>query len=109
MQKSKNRGKHSARRYTSTNHRSVPKRSQNIKAKKRKLNKKKVAAVIILFIIIVLLIRKGTKHNKTVETATQTNSNTVSSDNKITEDVQSNTTENNQSVETPKKKIDDWR
>ena len=38
----------------------------------------------------------------------QTNSNTVSSDNKITEYVQSNTTENNQSVETPKKKIDDW-
>ena len=105
----KNNGRHSAGRYNSVRRRSVPKRAQNKRAKKRKLNKKKVAAVIILFIIIVLLIRKGTKHNKTVETATQTNSNTVSSDNKITEDVQSNTTENNQSVETPKKKIDDWR
>lgn len=106
MQRKKNnkRGRHSSGRYNSVRRRSVPKRAQ-----KRKLNKKKVAAVIILFITIVLLIRKGTKHNKTVETATQTNSNTVSSDNKITEDVQSNTTENNQSVETPKKKIDDWR
>ena len=111
MQKRTNKrsGRHSSGRYNSVRRRSVPKRAQNKRAKKRKLNKKKVAAVIILFIIIVLLIRKGTKHNKTVETATQTNSNTVSSDNKITEDVQSNTTENNQSVETPKKKIDDWR
>lgn len=111
MQRKKNnkRGRHSSGRYNSVRRRSVPKRAQNKRAKKRKLNKKKVAAVIILFITIVLLIRKGTKHNKTVETATQTNSNTVSSDNKITEDVQSNTTENNQSVETPKKKIDDWR
>lgn len=109
IKKNNKRGRHSSGRYNSVRRRSVPKRAQNKRAKKRKLNKKKVAAVIILFIIIVLLIRKGTKHNKTVETATQTNSNTVSSDNKITEDVQSNTTENNQSVETPKKKIDDWR
>ena len=111
MQKRTNKrsGRHSSGRYNSVRRRSVPKRAQNKRAKKRKLNKKKVAAVIILFIIIVLLIRKGTKHNKTVETATQTNSNTVNSDNKITEDVHSNTTENNQSVETPKKKIDDWR
>lgn len=111
MQKRTNKrsGRHSSGRYNSVRRRSVPQRAQNKRTKKRKLNKKKVAAVIILFIIIVLLIRKGTKHNKTVETATQTNSNTVSSDNKITEDVQSNTTENNQSVETPKKKIDDWR
>ena len=109
IKKNNKRGRHSSGRYNSVRRRSVPKRAQNKRAKKRKLNKKKVAAVIILFIIIVLLIRKGTKHNKTVETATQTNSNTVSSDNKITEYVQSNTTENNQSVETPKKKIDDWR
>lgn len=111
MQRKKNnkRGKHSSGRYNSVRRRSVPKRTQNKRSKKRKLNKKKVAAVIILFIIIVLLIRKGTKHNKTVETATQTNSNKESSDNNITEEVQSNTTENNQSVETSKKKIDDWR
>ena len=111
MQRKKNnkRGRHSSGRYNSVRRRSVPKRTQNKRTKKRKLNKKKVAAVIILFIIIVLLIRKGTKHNKTVETATQTNSNKESSDNNITEEVQSNTTENNQSVETSKKKIDDWR
>ena len=111
MQRKKNnkRGRHSSGRYNSVRRRSVPKRTQNKRSKKRKLNKKKVAAVIILFIIIVLLIRKGTKHNKTVETAIQTNSNKESSDNNITEEVQSNTTENNQSVETSKKKIDDWR
>ena len=113
MQKSKNRGKHSARRYTSTNHRSVPKRSQNIKAKKRKLNKKKVAVAIALFIIIIFIIKKVVNQNKAVETVTDTSSRSENTNTNTADNVQPSLSENNQTsdktVETPKKKIDDWR
>ena len=113
MQKSKNRGKYSARRYTSTNHRSVPKRSQNIKAKKRKLNKKKVAVAIALFIIIIFIIKKVVNQNKAVETVTDTSSRSENTNTNTADNVQPSPSENNQTsdktVETPKKKIDDWR
>ena len=112
----KKSGRHSTGRYNSVRRRSVPRRPQNRRYKKRKLNKKKVIAVIGLFILIVLLIRKGTKHNKTVETTAKTNSvieSVNNSTNTKTEEIQSNTIENNQTenkpVETTKKKIDDWR
>lgn len=112
----KKSGRHSSGRYNSVRRRSAPRRPQNRRYKKRKLNKKKVVAVIGLFIIIVLLIRKGTKHNKTVETTAKTNSDIESVNNitnTITEETQYNTIENNQTsnqpVETTKKKIDDWR
>ena len=105
----KKRGRHSSGRYNSLRRRSVPRRAQNRKTKKRKLNKKKVIAVIGLFIIIVLLIRKGTKHNKTIETATETNLNLQNDDNNTMEAIQSDSVNNNQSVETTEKKVDDWR
>ena len=112
----KKSGRHSTGRYNSVRRRSVPRRPQNRRYKKRKLNKQKVIAVIGLFILIVLLIRKGTKHNKTVETTAKTNSvieSVNNSTNTKTEEIQSNTIENNQTenkpVETTKKKIDDWR
>lgn len=112
----KKSGRHSTGRYNSVRRRSVPRRPQNRRYKKRKLNKKKVIAVIGLFILIVLLIRKGTKHNKTVETTAKTNSvieSVNNSTNTKTEEIQTNTIENNQTenkpVETTKKKIDDWR
>lgn len=113
----KKSGRHSTGRYNSVRRRSVPRRPQNIRYKKRKLNKKKVIAVIGLFILIVLLIRKGTKHNKTVETTAKTNSvieSVNNSTNTKTEEIQSNTIENNQISNQPvarttKNKIDDWR
>lgn len=113
----KNSGRHSTGRYNSVRRRSVPRRPQNRRYKKRKLNKKKVIAVIGLFILIVLLIRKGTKHNKTVETTAKTNSvieSVNNSTNTKTEEIQSNTIENNQKSNQPvarttKNKIDDWR
>lgn len=112
----KKSGRHSTGRYNSVRRRSVPRRPQNRRYKKRKLNKKKVIAVIGLFILIVLLIRKGTKHNKTVETTAKTNSVIESVNNSTktkTEEIQTNTIENNQTenkpMETTKKKIDDWR
>ena len=112
----KKSGRHSTGRYNSVRRRSVPRRPQNRRYKKRKLNKKKVIAVIGLFILIVLLIRKGTKHNKTVETTAKTNSvieSVNNSTNTKTEEIQTNTIENNQTenkpMETTKKKIDDWR
>lgn len=113
----KKSGRHSTGRYNSVRRRSVPRRPQNRRYKKRKLNKKKVIAVIGLFILIVLLIRKGTKHNKTVETTAKTNSvieSVNNSTNTKTEEIQSNTIENNQISNQPvarttKNKIDDWR
>lgn len=113
----KKSGRHSTGRYNSVRRRSVPRRPQNRRYKKRKLNKKKVIAVIGLFILIVLLIRKGTKHNKTVETTAKTNSvieSVNNSTNTKTEEIQSNTIENNQIANQPvarttKNKIDDWR
>ena len=112
----KKSGRHSSGRYNSVRRRSAPRRPQNRRYKKRKLNKKKVVAVIGLFILIVLLIRKGTKHNKAVETTAKTNSeieNVNNITNNTTEEIQSNTIENNQTsnqpVETTKNKIDDWR
>lgn len=112
----KKSGRHSTGRYNSVRRRIVPRRPQNRRYKKRKLNKKKVIAVIGLFILIVLLIRKGTKHNKAVETTAKTNSDIESVNNitnTTTEEIQTNTIENNQTenkpVETTKKKIDDWR
>ena len=111
MQKriNKRKGRHSSGRYNSVRRRNVPKRVQNSRTKKRKLNKKKVVLVIGLFIIIILLIRKGTKKGKAIETATKTNLENVNN----IETVQQNDVENNQtsdqSAEPSKKKIDDWR
>ena len=111
MQKriNKRKGRHSSGRYNSVRRRNVPKRAQNSRTKKRKLNKKKVVLVIVLFIIIILLIRKGTKKGKAIETATKTNLENVNN----IETVQQNDVENNQtsdqSAESSKKEIDDWR
>ncbi len=104
----KKRGKHSSGRYNSVKRRNVPRRAQNNRIKKRKLNKKKVFAVIVLFIIIIFMIRKGTKRNKTVETYSETNSNSESFTTNNTNEIENNQT-TNQPVENSKKKIDDWR
>ena len=78
-------------------------RKQPNKIEKRKLNKKKVIIAILLLLIIVLLLIKGEKHDKTVETFTEENSEEFDLTNAVN---------NNQIQEQPegtKKEITDWR
>lgn len=78
--------------------------------KKRKLNMKKVVLVLIIFCALITLIVKSTKHDKTVETASNDNTDQSGTTNEKTE--------NNENLENkvteepdvkPKKEITDWR
>jgi len=104
----KSRGKHSQfSRYGRPAY-SQPVRRKKKVVKKKKLNIKKVLMVFIIIAAIIIMVNRASSKKKTKEVSTS--ENTVA--NTITEVNNTENTTNtysNNTTETPKRKIDDWR
>lgn len=104
----KSRGKHSqSSRYERPTYRQPVRRKEKV-VKKKKLNMKKVLMVLIIIVAIIIMINRASSKKKTKEVSTS--ENTVA--NTITEVNNTENTTNtysNNTTETPKKEIDDWR
>lgn len=104
----KSRGKHSqSSRYGRPTYVQSVRRKKKV-VKKKKLNMKKVLMVLIIIAAIIIMINRASSKKKTKEVSTSENTVTNTTAEVNNSENMTNTLSNN-TAETPKREIDDWR